>query len=386
MNDLVKETNDLNPERIDKLWEHINNECLSLRILMGGKTGVGKSSVINAVIGDEVSKVAQDGLPCTKKNEDLVWPTDTGDLIITDVPGFGEANSPQINSLDYQENIRRLAKKSHLFILVINCNDKALQLEEEFLSHWHQDDTLNETPLLIVVNQIDKMKPSREWDPSSLNLDDPKTQKEMNIRGYIDYLSAIPVFSRYAYKEHIFPVSAGEIRGDVTFGIKELQAAINRCVPDILSLMIERETRSREEKAKKIVNYYAMAAAGVAVQPVPVLDSFFIAPIQIAMIIQMGRLHKIAITKSVAGGLVSSIGLSFLGNHIFLNLVSFFPVIKQALGPAIAYSLTYTIGLIINELFAEGNLNPSKEELQQLVHKYKSEAKAAKNRYEEGRT
>lgn len=351
---------------------------------MGGKTGVGKSSVINAVIGDEVSKVAQDGLPCTKKNEDLVWPTDAGDLIVTDVPGFGEANSPEIDSIDYQENIRKLARKSHLFILVINCNDKALKLEEEFLSYWHEDDTLQSVPLLIVVNQIDKMKPSREWDPGSLNLDNPKTKKEMNIRGYIDYLSSIPVFSSYAYKKHIFPVSAGEIKGDVTFGIKELKAGINRCVPGVLSLMIKREALSKEQKAQKIVNYYAIATASVYLQPTPVVDSFLIAPIQIAMIIQLGRLHKIAITKSVAGGLVSSIGLSFLGNHIFLTLVSFFPLIKQALGPAIAYSLTYTIGLIINELFTEGNLNPSEIELQQLVNKYKLEAKAAKKRYEEG--
>lgn len=108
-----------------------------------------------------------------------------------------------------------------------------------------------------------------------------------------------------------------------------------------------------------------------------------IAPIQIAMIIHLGKIYDIHIAKSLAGSIVESIGLSLAGNYIFLTLVSFFPSIKQVLGPAIAYSLTSTSGLIVKELLRTKNLNPSKEELKLLAERYKEEAKRAKEEYEE---
>ena len=80
---------------------------------------------------------------------------------------------------------------------------------------------------------------------------------------------------------------------------------------------------------------------------------------------------------------MESIGLSLAGNYIFLTLVSFVPGLKQVLGPAIAYSLTYTSGLIIKELLLTKNLNPTKKELKVLAEKYKEEAAKAKKEYEE---
>lgn len=373
---------EIDQEKIDKMWKDVEAECLKLRILMGGKTGVGKSSVINAIVGDEVSKVAQDGRPCTKVNQDIAWSTDAGDLIVTDVPGFGEANSPNIDSLDYENNIRELAKKSHIFLLILNCNDKALELEEKFVKKWVEHEELRSMPMLIVINQIDKMKPTREWNPNELNLENPKTQKELGIKSYIDYVSSIPAFSKFGYGKNLIPISSGEFLGDTTYGIEKLKDAISRSIPDILTLIIDRESKSREEKARSIMNYYSMSAAAVAVQPIPVIDSFLIAPIQISMIIHIGKIHSIKVTKSIAGGLLSSIGLSFIGNSIFLNIVSIFPGVKQFLGPAIAYSLTFTMGLIVNELFSSGNLNPSKDDIKNLAKKFKSETKAAKDRYE----
>ena len=146
-------------------------------------------------------------------------------------------------------------------------------------------------------------------------------------------------------------------------------------------MVIEHESISRDEKANKIINYYAIATGAAAIEPIPIVDSFLIAPIQLAMIIQLGRIYGVDITKSVAGGLVQALGLSLAGNYLFLILVGFFPGVKQVLGPAIAYSLTYTSGLIIKELFLTKNLSPSKEQLTELAEKYKLEAKEAKRRY-----
>lgn len=369
-------------KQIEKMWTDIEKNCLKLKILMGGKTGVGKSSIINALVGTEVSKVSSDGCPCTKVNEELLWSTDMGDVSITDVPGFGEANAPTINGYDYENNIKQLAENAHILLLVLKCDDKALELEEDFLQNWKNDSQLSKIPVFIIINQIDKMKPVRMWDPENLNLENPSTEKEKQIKSYVDYVSSLPIFNEYAYAKHIFPVSAGEFLGDKVYGIDELGKAINKNVPEMLRLIIEREQISKEEKVKKIINYYSIAAGGAAIQPIPIIDSFILAPIQIAMVIHIGKVYGIKITKSVAGGLVNTLGLSLIGNYLFVFLVSLFPGIKQVIGPAVAYSLTYTSGLIVNELFATGNLSPTKEQLEVLSQKYKKELKEAKLRYD----
>lgn len=368
---------------VEKMWKDIEDSSIKLNILMAGKTGVGKTTLVNAIVGSEVGTVAKNGKPSTKlNNNNISWETDTGDICFTDVPGFGEANKPTIDGVSYEENIRRLGKQAHILLLVISCSDKALEKEEEFLKTWKKDSELSKIPVFIVINKIDTMKPIREWDPEQINLQNPKTEKERQIKSFIDYVSDLPTFSEYAYARHIFPICAGENWGEETYGIPELKQAINDSVPEMLRLLVDRINLSKDERAKTVIRNYALSAAGVALEPIPIVDSFLLAPVQIAMVIHLGKIHGKKITKSIASGLVNTIGLAFIGNELFLLIVGFFPGIKQVIGPSVAFSLTWVSGLIINELFASNNLNPTKEQLKMLAKKYKSELKNAKNQYE----
>ncbi|WP_298552874.1 GTPase [uncultured Parabacteroides sp.] len=374
---------ELDEKKMDELWKNVNKSTPKLKIVMAGKTGVGKSSVINAITDYYLCPVAEDAKPCTKKNEEIIFATEMGDMIIVDVPGFGEANSPNIDNMDYMENINKIASDAHLLIMVLACNDKALELEEKFLNKWNAEKLLSNIPVLIVINKIDCAKPSKEPLPPKLNLDNPSSAKEAFIKSYLDYLSTIPVFSQYKYAKLIFPFCAGEFQSDPKYGVDNIKKAINDRLPEILSLILDRNAISLEEKAKAIIKYYAGAAAAICLQPIPLIDSFLIAPVQVGMIIHIGNIQGVKITKSIAAGLLSTIGLGFAGNTVFLNLSSIFPFVKQLLGPAIAFSFTYTIGLIFNELIKNKNLNPTKEEIKALAKKFKAETNKAKAQYKE---
>lgn len=365
-------------DRINKILKLVSESTIKFKFVMAGKTGVGKSSVINALLESPACEVAQDSRPCTKKNEEIIWNTDIGEVRIVDVPGFGEANAPLINGDDYIENIRSLSEDAHILLLVLKCDDKALESEQKFYKLWVKDEQLSKIPIVIVVNQIDKVKPTRDWDPLTLSLKNPITQKEKNICDYIQYVATI--FERHS--SDIVPVYAGESLEDTLFGIDDLKEKINSKTSDILELVIDRKEQSQDDRAKRIIRNYSLTAATAAIQPIPVIDSFMIAPIQIAMIIHLGKVYNVHIGKTVAAGIVESIGLSLAGNYIFLTLVSFIPGLKQFLGPAIAYSLTYTSGLITKELLLTNNLNPTKNELKILAEKYKEEAIKAKKEYE----
>lgn len=366
-------------DRITKMLKMVNESTIKFKFVMAGKAGVGKSSVINAILESPACEVAQDARPCTKKNEEVIWNTDIGEVRIVDVPGFGEANAPLINGDDYIQNIRLLSEDAHILLLVLKCDDKALRFEQNFYKMWVKDEQLSKIPVVIVVNQIDKIKPTRDWDPLNLSLKNPTTQKEKNICDYIKYVAGI--FERHP--SDIVPVCAGESLEDTLYGIDNLKEKINSKTSDILELVIDRKEQSQDDRANRIIRNYSLSAAAAGFQPIPVIDSFVIAPIQIAMIIHLGKVYNVHIGKSVAGGIVESIGLSLAGNYIFLTLVSFFPGLKQVLGPSIAFSLTYTSGLIIKELLLTNNLNPTKQELKILSKKYKEEAVKAKKEYEE---
>lgn len=385
----TKKTGDVIKEMWSKVQELLG-EQIKPRLLVGGKTGVGKSSLLNAILGKDVYEVGV--IPTTKNNDEQIWESKGGDIVVIDVPGFGEANAPEFTAEtfkgsykgSYEENIKRLAElDAHVFLLILKCDDRALEKEEKFIENWNSNEILQSIPKIMVCNQIDKMKPTREWDPKSLNLKTPVTEKEKNIRQFIDYISSLPKFRSISDKNRIVPVSAGESFNDpLQYGIEDLKNKIYEALPDSAKTIFARSAELKNQEAGRIVKYYASAGAGaVAVNFLPASDALILAPIQIAMIIHLGKLHKIEITISTASGLLTSLGLSFAGRFTAQTILSFFPGIKNLVGPGLAFGLTYSMGMAINELFTEGKITATKEEFENLANKYEKQGKAEAENY-----
>lgn len=88
----IRKTEDIVKEVWGKVQELLG-EQIKPRLLVGGKTGVGKSSLLNAILGKDVYETGV--IPTTKNNCDQIWESRGGDIIVVDVPGFGEANAPE---------------------------------------------------------------------------------------------------------------------------------------------------------------------------------------------------------------------------------------------------------------------------------------------------
>ncbi|MFW5891729.1 MAG: GTPase [bacterium] len=365
-------------EDVEEIISDLEEEIKKPKILVAGKTGVGKSSVLNALGKGDFFEVGV--TPTTKNNEKNVWKTKKGeDIVVVDVPGFGEADEPEINEQSYEQNIINKVKKleGHILLLVIKADDRALEKESNFLKEWYNDEIVKNMPIIVVVNQIDKITPVREWNPNKLNLKAPVSKKEKNIRKYLDYVSSLNYFDKLSAENNILPVSAGESFDDENkYGIETLRNKIYNLLPEAAKTLFARATKLRSQEAKKIVKKYSSLCFGsVAANFTPASDALILAPIQIKMIAHLGKLYDLDINKGVITGLISSFGLSLTGRYAAQTVISFFPVVKNIVGPPLAFTLTYSIGLTVNELFAKGKTTATEKELNKYMEKNIKKAK-----------
>lgn len=139
-----------------KLTEVIDYEP---RIGVMGKTGVGKSSLCNAIFQQDVCKISHVEA-CTRTVEELRIDVGGRHLTIVDLPGVGEgeARDDEYAAL-YEEQIPNL----DLILWVIKADDRALGPDEKFYNQVLKKLDAEEK-ILFVINQADKIEPSDEWN------------------------------------------------------------------------------------------------------------------------------------------------------------------------------------------------------------------------------
>ncbi|NLQ06442.1 GTPase family protein [Cylindrospermopsis raciborskii] len=229
-----------------------NLEKTPLNILIAGRNGAGKSSVINTIFASEIAEV--DVLPSTDKITTYNWQTESGEIVeLCDTPGY-----EQVNRQDFRDLVMDYGKKADLLLLVSPALDPALQMDVDFLEDIKKQVT--DLPIIAVVTQVDKLRPIREWQPP-YNWRSGNKLKEMAIREAVLYREQKfkPVLINGPHL--VLPLVTDDPKTKrCGWNLEELSHGLLSVIDPAKQLRLSRFLRNLETRiaqAAKIIDYYS---------------------------------------------------------------------------------------------------------------------------------
>ena len=100
----------------------------------------------------------------------------------------------------------------------------------------------------------------------------------------------------------------------------------------------------RQRAVRELVQVCSVAAGAMTIQPFPLLDTALIAPIQIAMVQGIGKIHGHKLdTKSVLE-MLSTFGASIVAQNVIMAAAKLIPFFGWVVTISMAYAMTWAIG------------------------------------------
>ncbi len=121
-------------------------------------------------------------------------------------------------------------------------------------------------------------------------------------------------------------------------------------------------TKEQRDRCHTIIHSGAAAsgAIGAGLAQVPGGDAVLIMPIQVAMIVALGKVFGIEVPESAARSVVfASLG-SILGRGAARVLLRFVPGVGNVVNAGVAFGVTETLGWTLAERMADGRFAPSR--------------------------
>lgn len=218
-------------------------------ILLVGRTGAGKSSLINTLFQAELAVV--DVLPSTDKMQNYQWQLPTGEsLTLWDSPGYEQASRE-----DLREQVLTYGLTADLLLLVTPALDPALQMDLDFLQELKG--VHPELPIVTIVTQVDRVRPLREWAPP-YDWQSGMRPKEVAIREATAYRNEFLA----EYCDLVLPlVNADPSIDRLAWGMDTLSLALLESIEPSKQIRLARFLRDLDARivaAAKIIDRYSL--------------------------------------------------------------------------------------------------------------------------------
>ena len=224
------------------------------RIGIFGKTGVGKSSLCNALFGQNICPIS-DIAACTRNPQEVILNVGTKGIKLLDVPGVGESLE---RDKEYAALYAKLLPELDLVLWLLKADDRAMASDETFFKNVVKPHIEQGKQFFFVINQVDKLEPFREWNEER---HEPGPRQYLNIQRKIN--SVAEQFSFPA--STVIPVSASE-----KYGLERLVEEIIFALPKEKTITVFKAVSDdiKSETAEKQVKRNFIEVVGDVIQNV----------------------------------------------------------------------------------------------------------------------
>ncbi|CAI0801918.1 GTPase [Serratia fonticola] len=331
---------------VEKAKQEAISNKEKFNIILFGATGVGKSSLVNAVFGKSIVKAGV-GKPVTQHLEKIKIPQKG--IVLWDTKG--------IESKDYKETINLLRSEidssfknysnlddvPHLGWLCIDASGARVEARDIELISVLKEHSI---PIVIVFTKTLE-------DDTDEFIREAIKEIDIHHNSYVNgrYVKVNSV-ERKIGKFYV-PVSGLENLVDTSFqclpdGKKGAKQALKKAQMVRLGIRLE----AMKDGARTIVHVASLAAGTVGASPIPGSDAPLIAAVQSGMIYKINAEFELdsstSNTTAVVTGILGITAIAQVGKAVVANALKFIPGVGSIIGGAIsattAIALTEAVG------------------------------------------
>jgi predicted GTPase len=354
-------------------------------LMIVGRRGAGKSSLINAICGERVAAVGS-VLSTTGQPAWYTARSPRGDLWVLDTRGMGDRSQPEAaNFRNALDGIREALAKQFpdAILFLVKAKEVDAHIAEDIanvreIRRFLVDRHKYNAPVVAVVTQVDELDPKRVEPPYA------DETKQANIRTAVEAVEAA-LREQGVDLARVIPVSTyaeygpdGHRTYDNYWNLDVLVEYLVEVLPQTAQVQMARLSRLKGVQAKaarRMTGAAATIAAGIAATPIPVADIFPITALQIGLITGIAYLAGRELSRKAAKEFLAALGVNlgaaFALRELARGLAKFvFPGGGEVISAGIAFAGTWSIGEGAIAYFVE---NRSIEEAKERFKKKRKE-------------
>jgi len=314
---------------------------LKPQVAFAGFGKSGKSSLFNAIYGDQIARVSMR----TDETQQVQHAERFG-VDFTDTPGIGTAKF----SLERVVESGALDRQ-HVVVHVLN-GTAAISAEDERL---HEALGKSVARRVTVVNKADLLDAGeREEVAESVG-----EKLGLGREGFL-FVSA----KRGIHVDRL---------------VRRITDEIPDAMRDAFIAQQQADIALKERRVRSLVYSKAALCAGIGAIPIPVADVLVITPVQLAMVATIGFFHGVEVGKERALELMTTLGAGVGLREGARQLLRLIPGYGTAISAAVAFAGTVALGEAAN-LWFKHKMKTSPEELQKV---FASVGKRARDEFEQ---
>ncbi len=324
--------------QFQRRFEEAQESLGRFNLAVFGKTGAGKSTLINTVFSADVARTGN-GRPVTEGVDH--YPHPSGFFGVFDSEGIktgeqGDAVLGRFAELIAERRSMPVAEQIHVIWYCVRWSDRRFEdSQAAFVAALAAEGV----PVMFVMTQV----PVRDGE---VHPDAAELAEDVTARG-LPLSPENSVFLTMALED--------EFSGHPAHGLRELLDATFRVAPEGVGAAItaaqQIDVDRKIAEARKLIKPVAAAAGGVGATPIPFADAAILVPIQIGLMARIAAIFGLPVDKgtlaTIAAASLAGGGVSRAARYVVTNLVKAVPggnIAGGAIRAGVAGTLTYALG------------------------------------------